>query len=576
MRTSRAFIMLTIFLFIFSSLLGRVFYIQIIKGEEMASQAAAMRSRQIELKEYERGEIFDRNLMPLTSNVVAAAVYCLPGVIRNQHSPPSSDDEHLKNYGFKIVSSFLGKVLEDKKQDEIFNMLLSGYESNQSFVRIDSNLSIEEIELINNSQFSGVVVAPILKRYSEDGFLGHILGYVSGGRNPKGKSGLELEYDEILSKSPSSQELITVLDARGLSIQGLMFKLRNEQNQDKGSIVLTIDKRIQEIVEKAMDDGIEKGAVLVLDAETKEILALANRPTYNPYKIADTISIDTNSSLVNRALTRYYPGSLFKVAVVTAALEEGIIKPDERYLCDGKYWFNENISITCWDKDGHGDLDLEKAFAMSCNPTFIDIGIRLGHQTLLQYVDLFQLTNESITGYTQQRAGSYVDISSSNPAIGNASIGQQGVKLTPLQIANLFATIADDGSWKAPSLVRSITDYDGNKDMLNKETKAQIISKDTAQKVKEMLEKVVIDGTGQNAALAEVQVAGKTATSQTGMVNENNEEILNAWFAGYFPANNPEWVVVVLAEDGRSGSQDAAPVFKDIARGILNYFPTHH
>ncbi len=161
----------------------------------------------------------------------------------------------------------------------------------------------------------------------------------------------------------------------------------------------------------------------------------------------------------------------------------------------------------------------------------------------------------------KQSAGS-IKISSSKPAIGNASIGQQGVKLTPLQIANLYATIADDGAWRPPSLVRGTTDYNGNKEILKKDNKKQIISQDTAQQIKEMLEKVVKEGTGKNAALTEVQVAGKTATSQTGMINKDKKEILNAWFAGYFPAEDPEWVVVVLVEDGKSGSQDAAPVFK--------------
>jgi peptidoglycan glycosyltransferase/penicillin-binding protein 2 len=144
--------------------------------------------------------------------------------------------------------------------------------------------------------------------------------------------------------------------------------------------------------------------------------------------------------------------------------------------------------------------------------------------------------------------------------------------LTPVQIASFISTIADDGYWAAPSLVQFTIDQNGQKEMLPKGERQQVITADTAQSVRKLLEQVVEEGTGKPAAIPEGRVAGKTATSQTGRMKSGDKEVLNTWFAGYIPAERPRWAIVVLAEEGSSGAQNCAPVFKDISRGILKFF----
>ncbi|PKM76048.1 MAG: hypothetical protein CVU90_14530 [Firmicutes bacterium HGW-Firmicutes-15] len=557
MLEKRIVMLMSLFLFIFSALLGRLFYYQVIIGEKITQQATAMRSQEIEMNEYHRGDILDRNLLSLTSGQPSLAVYCLPEVINREG-----------NYG--ELASFLAQVLKDKDEKEILREI--NHKGNKSkLLRVDTDLNQAEALQINASNLPGLVVAPIIKRYREDGFCAHLLGYASKGEGGEGQSGIEKAYEKTLKGNHSSQELVSILDARGKAIQGLMFKVRDEQRQDS-SVVLTIDKRIQEVVEKAMDKRITKGAVVVMDIHSKEILAMASRPTFNPYQVSDIVSFDDRSTLSNRALSKYNPGSLFKILLSTAALEEGKVNMEERFFCSGKYVYNEQVTTACLKKEGHGSLSFAEAFAYSCNPTFIRVGLRLGRTRLLQYVKQMHLTDESITGYNPGPIGTYVKIDGGDPALGNASLGQEGVMLSPVQIASLLSTIADDGWWATPSLVQYTIDQNGQKEMLPKGERQQVITPGTAGKVKQLLEKVVEEGTGKPAAIPEARVAGKTATSQTGRMKSADEEVLNTWFAGYFPADQPRWAIVIMAEEGSSGAQNCAPIFKDISQGILKYF----
>ncbi len=198
--------------------------------------------------------------------------------------------------------------------------------------------------------------------------------------------------------------------------------------------------------------------------------------------------------------------------------------------------------------------------------------MRLGAKRVLEYVDKMHLTDETIIGYYPGNIGTYVKIDGGEPALGNASLGQEGVMLSPLQIASLLSTVADNGSWGPPSLVKSIVSGDSQESIYSNDYREQVISPATASQVCQWMEMVVEEGTGSTAAIDEVKVAGKTATSQTGRMRSDDEEVLNTWFAGYLPADQPRWAIVVMAEEGTSGSQDCAPIFREISRGILNYF----
>jgi peptidoglycan glycosyltransferase/penicillin-binding protein 2 len=548
---------MSLFLLIFSALLGRLFYFQVVVGEKITQQAIAMRSMQLELLEYNRGDILDRNLSSLTGEQTSLALYYLPGVIKREGN-------------YVELASFLSQVLKDKDEQEILTEIMHR-DNKAQYVKFEADIGQVEALQINSSHLSGIVVAPVINRYRQDGFCAHLLGYASRGEGGEGQSGMEKAYEKLLHGNGANRELVSILDARGNAIEGLMFKVRDEQRQDS-CVVLTIDKRIQEVVEKAMDKRITKGAVVVMDIHSKEILAMASRPTFNPYQVSDIIAFDDRSTLSNRALSKYYPGSLFKILLSTAALEEGKVNMEELFFCSGHYIYNEKVTTSCWKEEGHGELSFAEAFANSCNPTFIQVGLRLGRTKLMQYVDQMHLTDESIIGYNPGKIGTYVKIDGGDPALGNASLGQEGVMLSPVQIASLLSTIADDGWWASPSLVLYTKDQKGQKEMIPKGERQQVITPETAGKVKQILEKVVEEGTGKPAAIPEARVAGKTATSQTGRMKSADEEVLNTWFAGYFPADQPRWAIVVMAEEGSSGAQNCAPVFNDISRGILKYF----
>lgn len=562
MFKKRITLIMGLFLLIFSILLMRCLYYQLIRGQDLSRSMISMHSQGIDMREFPRGDILDRHLLSLTDHPGTSALYCLPQAI------PALNGSQAQ--GCREIAFFLAANLKDVKENEILKILKTASQQGNALIKLHSDLSLIEIERIQSSPWSALVVAPIAKRYRQDGFLAHLLGYVSTVGPGEGQAGLEKVYDQLLKQGGAKQQLNIILDGRGKSIPGIALKVRTEEI-NKDVVVLTIDKRIQELVEKTMNQRVAKGAVVVMDVRNKEILAMASRPTFNQYQVEQYLS-DIDSTLMNRALSPYYPGSLFKIVVSIAALQANIVKPDNKFICTGKYVYNDQLATSCWKEGGHGELSFAEAFANSCNPTFINVGIRVGRARLLQEVAALHLTDNRLIGLGKVNANTYVQIDGGKPALGNACLGQRGVMLTPLQITSLLATVADDGKWAPPAIIKYTLDSKGIKHTPDLKDKERVIDSKTNQKVQKMMEKVVAEGTGQTAKLPDVMIAGKTATSQTGNIKAS-EEILNTWFAGYLPAEAPRWAIVVLVEEGKSGAENCAPVFKDISRGILEISP---
>ncbi|HZK43789.1 MAG TPA: penicillin-binding protein 2 [Syntrophomonadaceae bacterium] len=570
MRVYRIFSLMCIFLVLFTLLLGKIFYYQVICGEKIAKQATTMRSKQITLKEYSRGDILDRNGLALTDNTVSSALYCLPyELARNYSAVHMTSPEQAFNY----VANQLAKQINSIDVKELATNLHNATKKGTPLVRVATNLSDDDINKINSCNLEGAVIAPFINRYESNGFCSHIIGYLQGRDKSQGVAGIEKQYDDVLNSNLLSPKLISVNDARGKAIQGLMFKISSDYKPDKGLVVLTIDKRIQKVIEENMDKRVKKGAIVVMDIRSKEILGLASRPSFDPNDMSTAITSKKDSPFYNRALNSYYPGSLFKILVATAALEEGKVSLEDNFNCDGAYDFTESTSISCWKEEGHGTLNFLQAFAQSCNPTFIEVGLDLGRDKLKQYADKLHLTDENINGWLETNSqNSYVKINSGRAGIGNACLGQQGIMLTPVQLTNLIATIANDGKWGPPSITKYSVDQAGSKHITKTNTLEQVISIDTARKVQLLMEGVVTNGTGKSVSLPSIKIAGKTATSQTGNYQADHQEILNTWFGGYFPADNPKWALVVMVEEGTSGAVDAAPIFKAVTSGILDIF----
>lgn len=564
MFKKRIMTLMALFLLVYSFLLLRCFYYQLIRGQEISRKVIAMHSQGIDLREYPRGDILDRHLLPLTLNQGASALYCCVQGI------PAENGSQEK--GCREIAHYLSARLENMDEHKTFDALTLACQQGSAFIKLDNELSPAEIQQLQSSPYSALLVAPALKRYRQDGFLAHLLGYVSTVSPGEGQAGAEKVYERLLRKGGSVQQLNMLMDARGQAIPGLKYKVRSDEIY-KDAVVLTIDKRIQELVEKTINQRMANGAVVVMDISSKEVLAMASRPTFNQYQVAEYLSEDIDSTLTNRALSAYYPGSLFKIVVSLAALQADTVETGDRFNCTGKYEYNDQLATACWKEGGHGELSFAEAFANSCNPTFIKVGLKLGRARLLQQVAELHLTDGKLVGMEPINAPGNVVIDGGDAALGNACLGQQGVMLTPLQICSLLATIADDGYWAPPSIVKYTLDHQGRQLIQPRAAKEKVINSKINREVQQMMEKVVTEGTGRAAGLAEVKIAGKTATSQTGNQKENGEEILNTWFAGYFPAEDPQWAIVVLVEGGKSGAENCAPVFKDISRGILAISP---
>lgn len=564
MFNRRINILTGLFFLAFSFLLLRFSYYQLISGEELSRKVIAMHSQGIDLREFPRGDIYDRHLTPFTRNSGACALYCMPQTLL------AGADTQAE--ACRKLARFLSENLEGLNENEVFNQLDLACEQNRALVKLVASVSPAEQEKLLASKQASLLLAPVSWRSRQDGFMAHLLGYVSTAGTGEGLAGVEKAYDHVLQGGGEKLELQLILDARGQVIPGIKPKISSDETI-KDAVVLTIDKRVQELVEKTMNQRVAKGAVVVMDVRSKEILAMASRPTFNQYQVETYFSEDIDSTLTNRALAAYYPGSLFKIVVSIAALQADIVRPDQVFQCTGKYIYNDQLATACWKEGGHGKLTFAEAFAGSCNPTFIRVGLKLGRTRLLQQVSLLHLTDRRLIGLDQVNAKSCVEIDGGDAALGNACLGQQGVMLTPLQISSLLATVADDGCWAPPAIVKYTLDSQGKRHIIPGEAKVRVIDSLTNQKIQLMMEKVVTEGTGKAAALSEVRIAGKTATSQTGNVDKNGEEILNTWFAGYFPAENPRWAIVVLVEEGKSGAENCAPVFKDISRGILEISP---
>lgn len=570
-----------IFIFLFLGLLVRLLQLQIVEGEELAALAERIRTQTVFGEEFPRGDILDRNGESLLDSREQPAVVIFPAMWENSEQ------------AIVQLSRTLG-IRAEKIQGKL--ELAQKYHANGPFI-LHTNLSEQELSELNELDIPGVYVVPIKSRYGPESLAVHLIGHLNSidgptwerlkkeGRGEQGldsylKSdvigvkGLEAQYESYLRATQPEYYLEATVDAKGQLLSGLGFKkIETFAAKERNNLILTIDKNIQKAVEEVMDKRVKKGAVVVLDVNTGEVLAMASRPVFDQNNIAEFLTPDGKDEheFVNRALEHYYPGSIFKTIIAAAALEEGIAHPEQKYICSGKYVFPTGLTIPCWKKEGHGQLSLTEALAQSCNPIFIEIGLKLGREKILEYVQRFGLKDEVLLGYRLNKFTSFNIEPNSPGAIGNAVLGQQGVMLSPLQVASVMATIANQGVYLQPRVVERI-ETGANQVVKSWETPPgqRAITSSTAEKVKTMLTAVTTEGTGKKAWLGEWGAAGKTSTAQTGIVKETGAEIVNGWFAGFAPLQQPKYAVAVMIEDAIAGGIDAAPVFKEIMEKILS------
>lgn len=417
-------------------------------------------------------------------------------------------------------------------------------------------------------QSPGVNVFEVPQRYGSHPSAVHIIGHLQDG---KGVYGIEQALDDYLTENGGATEVRYTVDATGHALTEEPQIITTGAENHSG-VVLTLDSRIQKIVEYTAKKYITKGAVLVMDCATGDIKASVSLPEFDPNHLSASFDA-ANSPFVNKVFSPFNVGSSFKLAVTAAALENGVTLSGVE--CTGSTDVGGQI-FRCSNHNGHGWVDLKRALEVSCNPYFIELARLVGAEKLRDMSLRLGFGKPAVLAENYRSApGNVPELDElQNPAdMANFGFGQGVLMATPLQVACMVSVFANGGYLAPPRLVAGYADTSGT--TLAEQTPPyasnRVISAQTAQTIHDLMVAVVDEGSGRNAKPASGGAGGKTASAQTGSYYDDakTNEIVEAWFVGFFPAQQPRYTIVVLAQGADSGSLYAAPIFKDVADAIL-------
>jgi cell division protein FtsI (penicillin-binding protein 3) len=552
-KNSRLYLLGAILLLWCVTICGRLVYLQIFSYGKFVKQAGHQQQRAIPL-DAKRGVIYDRAGHELAMSVLVDSAFAVPTEVKD----------------LPTAVSLITRITGDD-----YNVVLADCRAHKTFCWVARKASDETIERINSLKLQGIHFQKEPKRfYPARDLAAQVLGSV--GMEDSGQSGIEHEFDDELRGQPG--KMFISVDARRQ-----WFADVETQPNPGDNLVLTIDKNIQYIAEKELEQAIHDtqaiaGTVIVENPHTGEILALANRPTFNP-NLRKQI---TPGALTNRAVSyAYEPGSTFKLVTISAALEEKLTNPDEVFDCQmGSIVYN---GMRIRDSKPHGLLPVWGVLAESSDVGSIKIALRLGEDRFYKYIRAFgfgQQTGIELPGETR---GMTKPVSRwSKVSIAAISMGQE-IGISAIQLAGLISTFANDGVWVAPRIVAGTAPPQTPLQTVAFHPGAshRVISSFTAAEMRAMMQKVVLEGTGRKAVLEGYTSAGKTGTGQkvdpaTGAYSKTK---YIASFAGFAPLNNPQIVVVVILDSAvglHQGGQVSAPVFHRISQQVLEYLHVPH
>ena len=439
-------------------------------------------------------------------------------------------------------------------QDEYYSQLVYG----SPFVcRVDSDQFESE----------DITVFELPKRYGKNQLACHVIGYV---REGEGVTGIESAYDNFLRSHIQLNTVTYGIDGQGNVLQGLKKTVKSDEEM-KAGVVLTIDKYIQAICELA-GSKMDKGAVVVMDVQSGDILGMASFPAYSADNLGEALT-DKDSPLINRCLYSYNVGSIFKLVTALAAFEQGI-NEEFSYNCTGSTTVDGQVFM-CHDHSGHGNQDMMKAMSNSCNTYFIKLAEKIDTELFHDIAERlgFGIPISLALGINSSGGNlQTVDELQVSAEKANFSFGQGKLLASPLQICRFTAAIANEGKLYIPRLVRGVSEDGEN--IINEEVPKYIsvFDRDTAFRLQDLMIESVNNNPNSNARPRNVRAAGKTSTAQTGSIDEKNEEICHGWITGYFPLSQPKYAVTVLCEGGGYGNECAAPIFKEIAERITDIY----
>ena len=558
----------------FLVIVGQLWYLQVLEGGHFldASDKNRIRIRPVAAP---RGILFDKNGVPLVDNRPAFTLSLIPREL------PREDQNR---------DAVLGRVasLLQIPYQELAESVTRVPSDSFLPVRVRRGLTLEDMAKIEEwkLELPGVIVEVEPQRtYPNSRFAAHLLGYVreasdeqlKGGRYRRGdmvgQSGLERLLDEFLRGRDGGERI--EVDALGRPVRVVQHTDPHPGSQ----VITTIDRRVQEAAEQAMEG--KAGAIVVMDPRSGDIRALVSTPAFEIDRFTATIDRaawlrvvqDPDHPLLNRAIqSQYAPGSIFKIVVTAAGLQEATIAPMDRVYCNGEFHLGA-WTFKDWKEGGHGSVDLQKALAQSCNIFYYQAGLKIGGAAITKYARAFgfgtatgvELGGEKL-GLIPQPKGRRKSWQGGD--IVNMSIGQGQVLVTPLQVARFMAAVANGGVLWKPRLVERIERPDRGVLYSDPGQVAGHVELSPAvwAFLRQALWAVVNEGTGIAAKIPGIDIAGKTGTAQMVAHSKAEKGQDHAWFAAFAPVRDPEVVVVVLVERGGKGGQVAAP----IARRILN------
>ena len=600
-----------------SAVIVRLAFLQIVNQDFYEQKALSSQTRDVTLYPT-RGTIYDTNGKPLAisastemlilnprqippkeSSELSEAERKLLGLDNKKHELTDSQKEAVKSYRLELLQAELPGLLEEVTAEDILTKAQknNAYQVLMRGVEKDRADAIRQFINDNSLKAALYFTGDSTRYYPYGSFLAHVLGCV--GTDEQGLTGLEKKYDDILTGTAGRK--VTLTDARGNALsEDYELYYPAEEGQ---SLVLTIDEVLQHFLEKNLeiaynDNDVQGSAIgLVMDVNDGGILAMASYPDFNPndpFVLSEKVQaeIDAIADDEKRAAARseavyaqwsnkpvsflYYPGSTFKIITTAAALEENIVSENSQFYCSGSLMVDGwNKPIHCWKRQGHGAQNLWNVLENSCNPAIMNIGLSMGRTTFAEYVKAFGLREKTGIDLTGEAVGLFN--LSSNVDLAVYSFGQN-FSLTPLQMVTAVSAVANGGTLLEPHIVKEVLNADGTVAESHQRTEVrQVISAETSETMRNMLESVVKVGTGKNAYVAGYRVAGKTGTTEK-IADMNQTGLDNLYvtsFVAFAPADNPQIAVLILLDmptvGNVSGGINTAPVVRRFMEEALPY-----
>ncbi|MBR0366126.1 MAG: PASTA domain-containing protein [Clostridia bacterium] len=605
----------------FAAVIGKMAWWQIVRGSELAKKAKEIQTART-IERANRGTIYDRNGKVLAESASVKTLVCNPKDIKE-----SGD----LNTCIKVISPIVGisdaklrEYFSEDSQYRIIKKRLSAEESNAIEELINPTYSTENTRAARSENeekrkmkaaLTGVYFENDSKRYYPYNVASHALGFTGFDNN--GIQGIELRFDDYLSGANGS--VAQNRNAGGTTIEEQEAEYLTAA--EKGAnVVLTIDESLQHFLEKHLEEAVQKNELkegasgIIMDPKTGEILAIATKPDFdcnNPYDLTQFLEYavdfepeyseptpdpvaepdatprptedpdNLSDEFVSQARSKmwrdkavsdtYEPGSTFKIITAAAALEEDIVNEDTNFFCAG-FKQVEDKRIECANHNGHGAETFFEGVKNSCNPVFMEVGMKMGAETFMRYYEAFGFKSKTGIELGGESSGIFYD-TMNIVDVATSSFGQ-GFQITPLQMVTAVSTVINGGERMKPHIVKEITNRYGVVKSYSPEVVNRVISTDTSKRMRTILEQVVADpnATGKNAYVKGCRIGGKTGTSEK-LPRGNNKRI--ASFVGFAPANDPRLVCLVMLDEpqveNKFGGTIAAPIVGEVLSESLEY-----